>query len=163
MQERAPGGSEETAGDELAVRSLLAGYSDAVMCGDAAAAASVFAEDGILQAFGGPDVVGRPAIEAALSARLGDDPGRGLSVQMTMTVGVRIGGDQARARSHYLEMSRRAEPGTGRLSMGSMDDELLRVGDEWRIGRRILRRVYVGDFDMPGKVTPRDPTAWLRQ
>lgn len=147
--------------DELAIRTLLAAYSDAVMCGDPEAAASVYAEDGVLQAFGGPDVVGRAAIEAALSSRIGGGAGGGFSVQMTMTVGVRIDGDEAEARSHYLETSRGVEPGVGRLSMGSMDDSLRRVDGQWRIARRQLARVYVGATDMPGKVTPRDLRAWL--
>jgi len=146
--------------DELAIRSLLAGYSDAVMCGDAAAAASVFADDGVLSAFGGPDVVSRPAIEAALTGRLGGRGG-GFSVQMLMTVGVLVDGDRAEARSHYLEASRGADPGVGRLSMGSMEDRLNRSPDGWRIVHRRLARVYVGDLDMHGRVTQRNLIAWL--
>jgi hypothetical protein len=46
------------ADDELAICALIAAYSDAVMCGDPKAAASVHAEDGELQGFGGAVVVG---------------------------------------------------------------------------------------------------------
>jgi uncharacterized protein (TIGR02246 family) len=150
--------------DELAIRTLIAAYSDAIMCRDGVAAASVFADDGVLHAFNGPEVAGRTAIEAALvrrTASTGDDGG-GFGVQMTMTVGVRIDGDIATARSHYLETGRGAAPGVGRLSMGSMEDTFRRIDGHWCISHRRLKRVYVGDIDMPGKTTPRDLTAWLR-
>ena len=155
---------EDRAEDELAIRTLIVGYSDAIMCRDAIAAASVFADDGVLHAFNGPVVAGRSAIEAALARRTADgsDDGGGFGVQMTMTVGVRVEGDVAIARSHYLETSRGRAPGVGRLSMGSMEDTLRRINGHWRISHRRLKRVYVGDIDMPGKATPRDLTAWLR-
>jgi uncharacterized protein (TIGR02246 family) len=140
--------------DELAARSVIAAYSDAIMCRDATAAASLFAEDAVLSAFGGADVEGRAAIEAALRRRLDGDSG-GFAVQMTMTVGLTGQGDRARARSHYLEISSPGSGATGRLSMGSMEDELSRGPTGWRITRRTLARVYVGDMDLPGKVTPR--------
>lgn len=149
------------ADDELAVRAAVASYSDAVMCRDAQAAASVFAVDGVLQAFGGPEVVGRAAIEAALASRFGAGDFGGFSVQMTMPVAVRLDGDRADVRSHYLEMSRGSDDTTGRLSMGTMEDTFGRGDDGWRIRRRRLTRVYVGDVEMPGKVTPREMDAWL--
>ena len=149
------------ADDELAIRSAVASYSDAVMCRDATAAASVFADDGVLQAFGGPEVVGRTAIEAALGSRFGGGDDGGFSVQMTMTVAVRLEGDVADVRSHYLEMSRGGDGTIGRLSMGTMDDTFGREAAGWKISRRRLARVYVGDIDMPGKVTKRDLDAWL--
>jgi uncharacterized protein (TIGR02246 family) len=146
--------------DELQVRSVITGYSDAIMCGDASAAASAFADNAVLSAFGGPDVVGRPAIEAALRRRLGDGS-EGFAVQMTMTVGVRFQGERAVARSHYLEVSSPGPGATGRLSMGSMEDELTRGENGWLIAKRTLARVYVGDTDLPGKITPRLLAPWI--
>jgi uncharacterized protein (TIGR02246 family) len=146
--------------DELEARSVIAAYSDAIMCRDATAAASLFAEDAVLSAFGGPDVVGRAAIEAALRRRLEGDSG-GFAVQMTMTVGVTGEADRAVARSHYLEVSSPGSGATGRLSMGSMEDELSRSPTGWRIHKRTLARVYVGDMDLPGKVTPRALSPWI--
>jgi ketosteroid isomerase-like protein len=148
--------------DELAVRSLLAGYSDAVTVGDPAAAASAFADDAVLQAFGGPEVRGRAAIEAALSSRLVREEGA-FALQLSMCVGVRLApaGDSGHARSHYLELGRGADPGIGRLSTGIMDDTLARDLDgRWRIVRRRLVRSYVGDVDMPGKTSPLGVGAW---
>jgi uncharacterized protein (TIGR02246 family) len=148
-----------SAEDELSVRTLIAEYSDAIMCRDPAAAASVFAEDAVLEAFGGPSVIGRAAIETALRARLG--PGSsGFGVQMTMTVGVRVDGDQALARSHYLEIGTGSNDGPGRLSMGWMEDRLQRRAEGWRIQTRELKRVYVGDLLLPGKITARDAVSW---
>jgi uncharacterized protein (TIGR02246 family) len=146
--------------DELEARSVIAAYSDAIMCRDAAAAASLFAEDAVLSAFGGADVVGRSAIEAALRRRLEGDFA-GFAVQMTMTVGVTGESDRAVARSHYLEVSSPGSGATGRFSMGSMEDELSRGPTGWRIARRTLARVYVGDMDLPGKVTPRMLSPWI--
>jgi uncharacterized protein (TIGR02246 family) len=146
--------------DELEARNVIAAYSDAIMCRDATAAASLFADDAVMSAFGGPDVVGRAAIEAALRRRLGGDS-EGFAVQMTMTVGVTGEGDRAVARSHYLEVSSPGSGATGRLSMGSMEDELSREPTGWRIHRRTLARVYVGDMDLPGKVTPGMLSPWI--
>jgi uncharacterized protein (TIGR02246 family) len=146
--------------DELEARKVIAAYSDAIMCRDATAAASVFAEDAVLSAFGGADVVGRSAIEAALRRRLEGDPD-GFAVQMTMTVGVSGEGDRAVARSHYLEVSSPRSGATGRLSMGSMEDDLSRGPTGWRIDRRTLARVYVGNMTLPGKVTPRMLSPWI--
>jgi uncharacterized protein (TIGR02246 family) len=147
-------------GDELEARSVIAAYSDAVMCRDATAAASLFAEDAVLSAFDGPDVVGRTAIETALRRRL-EGGSEGFAVQMTMTIGVSGQGDRAVARSHYLEISSPGLGATGRLSMGSMADELSRGPTGWRIQRRTLARVYVGDMDLPGRVTPRTLSPWI--
>jgi hypothetical protein len=69
--------------------------------------------------------------------------------------------EDEQARSHYLEVGRGAEAGVGRLSMGSMEDRLAKLGGAWKISRRQLARVYVGDIEMPGKGTERDLTAWL--
>ena len=151
-----------SAEDELAVRSLLASYSDAVTLGDPAAAASAFAEDAVLEAFGGPEVTGRAAIEAALASRLARKEGA-FALQMTMCVGGRFASDgsSCEARSHYLEISRSAEQGIGRLSIGIMDDKLARGPDgRWRIVRRRLVRSYVGDVDTPGKTFPLGIEAW---
>jgi uncharacterized protein (TIGR02246 family) len=148
-----------SAEDEFSIRTLIAEYSDAIMCRDPAAAASVFAEDAVLEAFGGQPVIGREAIESALQNRLG--PGSsGFAVQLTMTVGVRIEGDRAFARSHYLELGTASREGPGRLSMGWMDDRLQRGASGWRIQTRGLKRVYVGDAILPGKITVRDAVAW---
>jgi len=105
--------------DELSIRTLIAEYSDAIMCRDPTAAASVFAEGAVLEAFGGPQVVGRVAIENALRARLGSESS-GFGVQMTMTVGVRVDGDSALARSHYLEIGT-ASQGCPRPLVNGMD------------------------------------------
>ncbi len=148
-----------SADDELSIRTLIAGYSDAIMCRDPTAAASVFAEDAVLEAFGGPPVIGRAAIESALRARLGAGSS-GFAVQLTMTVGVRIEDDRAFARSHYLELGTASGQGPGRLSVGWMEDQLQRRASGWRIQNRGLKRVYVGDALLPGKVTVRDAVAW---
>jgi len=49
----------------------------------------------------------------------------------------------------------------GRLSLGSMEDGLVRDPRGWRILRRGLTRVYERDVQLPGKVTVRDAASWL--
>ena len=137
--------------DELAIRSLISAYSDAVILRDPEAAGSVYAEDGVLEAFGGPAIEGRPAIVAALERRLGT--GNGFSYQLMQTVRVDIDGANAWARSHYFEISGPTAGGHGRLSTGMAVDELKRTAEGWRIAHRSLNRSYVGDLDTPGKVT----------
>lgn len=56
--------------DEIEIQRLAAAYSHAVMRLDGVAAASVYAEDGVLTAFYKPDIVGRAAIAEALTLTL---------------------------------------------------------------------------------------------
>ncbi|MBW8826987.1 MAG: nuclear transport factor 2 family protein [Acidobacteria bacterium] len=163
-----------SAEDELAIQRLVAIYSDGVTCGDAAAAAAVFTEDGVLHAFTGPEVVGRDAIREALGGRqrrsdaTGSDAGAatapsepGFSMQFTRFVAVDIDGDTAIGRSYYLELSRGPDrDGVGRCSTGINEDRYVRTGEGWRIAHRRLMRTYVGDMAFPGKTTGLEIGAW---
>ncbi|MGE0879553.1 MAG: nuclear transport factor 2 family protein [Acidimicrobiia bacterium] len=144
--------------DELAIRSLIAVYSDAVICRDGAAAASVFADDGVLHAFAGDPIDGRDAIERALSNRVGDF--KGFSYQIMSTVHVTADGDGAVARSHYFEISSTGESAVGRLSTGTARDRFVRTAEGWRVAYRRLTRSYVGDMAAPGKSFPLAFAAW---
>jgi ketosteroid isomerase-like protein len=150
--------------DEFAVRAVVTRYSDAIMCRDPAAAAALFARDGVLHAFAGEPVVGREAIEAALGARVSSrtpDPAEtSFGFQMSREVGVSIDGDTAQGRWYYLEIGRGGEPGTGRLSMGTFNDRFVRTDEGWKIAHRRLTRFYVGDLEMPGKSFAREFETW---
>jgi uncharacterized protein (TIGR02246 family) len=154
-----------SAEDELAIQRLVAIYSDAITCRDPDAAAAVFAEDGVLHAFSGPEVVGRDAIRAALGGRsgpraeTGGEPG--FSMQFTRFVAADVDGDTAVGRSYYLEMSRGPDrDGVGRFSTGVNEDRYVRTPDGWRIAHRRLMRTYVGDASFPGKTTALEISAW---
>ena len=176
-----------SAEDELAIRRLVAIYSDAITCRDPDAAAAVFTADGVLHAFHGPEVVGREAIRAALSGRQRREPGDpgepaepgepgepgaatkessgsaepGFSMQFTRFVAVDIDGDSATGRSYFLEFSRGPErDGVGRCSTGINQDRFARTPDGWRITYRRLMRTYVGDALFPGKTTELEVGAW---
>jgi hypothetical protein len=171
-----------SAEDELAIQRLVAIYSDAITCRDPGAAAAVFAEDGVLHAFHGPEVVGRDAIRAALSGRArrpretpaervdanteaqrpdAEPAEPGFSMQFTRFVAVDIDGDTATGRSYYLEFSRGpARDSVGRYSTGINQDRYVRTPEGWRIAHRRLMRTYVGDASFPGKTTALEVGAW---
>jgi hypothetical protein len=162
-----------SADDELAIRRLVAIYSDAITCRDPAAAATVFAEDGVLHAFSGPEVVGRDNIREALGGRsrarsdaeapsVATAPAEpGFSIQLTRFVAVDFHGDTANGRSYYLEFSRGPErDSVGRYSTGVNEDTYVRTPEGWRIARRRLTRNYVGDMMFPGKTTSLEIAAW---
>lgn len=160
-----------SADDELAIQRLVAIYSDAITCRDPDAAAAVFAEDGVLHAFHGVEVVGRHAIRDALGVRgrsLADEASidgaasePGFSMQLTRFVAADINGGDATGRSYYIEFSRGPDrTDVGRFSTGVNEDRYVRTPEGWRIAYRRLARTYVGDASFPGKTTPLEISAW---
>src|SRR5580765_1287316 len=114
--------------DELAVRELAARYSDAVNRGSLQDMVAVYAPDGILTAFGAPDVAGHAAIEATFAKVIADHQ---WIFQTTHSGIVRVEGDRARCRWWLTENALRKDGG-GTLFMGCYEDIAVRGVDGWR-------------------------------
>jgi ketosteroid isomerase-like protein len=133
--------------DELAVRELAARYSDAVNRGSLQDMVAVYALDGILTAFGAPDIAGHAAIETTFAKVIADHQ---WLFQTTHSGIVRVEGDRARCRWWLTENALRKDGG-GTLFMGCYEDIAVRGVDGWRYTHRILHPVYIGRQQFPGK------------
>lgn len=142
--------TQDKTADELAIRSLAASYSDAVNRHDAQAMATVYAEDGILSAFGTPDIVGHPALLATFEKVQADHL---WIFQMTHSGLVRISGDTAWARFWVSELALRPD-GNGTDFRGVYEDRVVRTSSGWRFARRLLQAVYMGRVQLSGKTFP---------
>lgn len=134
--------------DEIEIGRLLAAYSHAVMRLDPKASAEVYTEDGVLSAFNGPDIVGRPAIETAFVATF--TPVRFL-IQNCGAVVIEVDGDRARASSSVSEMLQMK--GNDQLSccFGNYDDALVRTTEGWRFAKRRFNPFFRGNLQSDGK------------
>lgn len=134
--------------DEIEITRLIAAYSHAVMRLDPAAAAAVYAEDGVLSAFNGPDIVGRAAIEAAFVAAF--SPVRFL-IQNCGACVVEVDGDTARASSSVSELLQGKGKDELSCCFGNYDDELVRTAAGWRFQRRRFNPFFRGTLQSDGK------------
>jgi ketosteroid isomerase-like protein len=137
--------------DEIEIQRLASAYSHAAMRRDGVAAASVYAEDGVLTAFYKPDIVGRAAIAAALTLTLA--PLEFLA--QTCGAGViHIDGDRATATWTVTELlKRRGEDGLA-CCFGSYEDRLVRTAEGWRFAHRRFLPFYRGAIEGAGRSYP---------
>jgi len=143
--------SEQASIDELAVRQLAAAYSDAVNRGSVEDMAATYADDGVLSAFGAPDVVGRANILATFKEMYS---GYRWIFQMTHSGTIEIVGDQAWSRWWVSEQSQ-SNSGKGGEFLGVYQDRVIRTAEGWRFAQRILQGVYLGRREFEGKVFDR--------
>lgn len=127
--------------DVDAINALAARYSDAAARLDGVAAAAVYAEDGVLMAFSGPEIVGRPAIEQALKLTL--EPLDFLSQQCTGGM-ITVDGDRALARWNVQEWTRKTGEELLGCCFGMYEDEVVRTAAGWRFSRRRFHPFYRG-------------------
>ncbi|QEH76867.1 nuclear transport factor 2 family protein [Sphingomonas sp. C8-2] len=124
----------QNAQDELAVRSLVAAYADAVNRRDAEGMAAVFAPDGIIEKPGHGDPV--QGVEKILKRYRRLQRERDFLCQMIHSGIVEIDGDRATARWWFSEL-KKPVGGDGWLYMiGVYQDEVRRTGEGWRFARR---------------------------
>jgi ketosteroid isomerase-like protein len=124
---------------ENAIRNLCAAYSHAVARLDAAAAAAVYAEDGVLSAFSFPELVGRKAIASALEQTLAP---LAFLVQTCSAGVIDVRGDEARASWSVSEWFQyRDSDGLGRC-FGMYEDRLVRQAGGWRFAYRRFHPFY---------------------
>lgn len=138
-----------TAEDELAVRNLVAGYSDAVCRRDPAAWAATWTVDCVWDLGGGRVVHGREAALELWTAALTKYP---WVAQLAPTGTVEITGDTGRGSWWVLELNH-LQDASGTLHLGHYDDEYRRTDEGWRFASRRFAMVYRGPLD-PGTVVP---------
>lgn len=116
--------------DRLAIIELAARYSQAFADRDAAAAARLFAEDGVFEASGQPQVRGRAALEQAFAAEL-----RQLDDVREWTTNHIVEGDVecAQLRAYYLRLR-----GDQVVATGKFTDTLTKRGGSFEFVRRTL-------------------------
>ncbi|MBV8861598.1 MAG: nuclear transport factor 2 family protein [Mycobacterium sp.] len=124
--------SAHPAGDDRAIRDLLASYALALDTDDIDRCLDLFADDGEFVVFG-RSLRGRDQIRAMF-----ESAPRGL--HLTGVSSIDVSGDAATARSQVLLV----EAGTLRLRPALFDDELSRDGRCWRFRRRRCRFITSG-------------------
>jgi uncharacterized protein (TIGR02246 family) len=134
--------------DDFAIRNLTSAYSHAVARLDARAAAAVYAEDGVLSAFSGPELAGRDNICRALEQVLAP---LAFLVQACSAGVVDVQGDSARASwsvTEWFRFSGKDELGS---CFGMYEDQLVRTAEGWRFARRRFHAFYRGFVPVQGK------------
>jgi uncharacterized protein (TIGR02246 family) len=134
--------------DESEIRALAAGYSDAVRRNDPDQAAGTYAEDGVLMAFSGPEIVGRAAIREALARVLAPHS----FVMQTCEGGlIEVNGDTAKARWSVTEWINPKDTKKLSISLGVYEDTLARTAEGWRFKRRRFHPLYGGMLSEEGR------------
>ncbi len=135
--------------DELAIRSLVARYSDAVARRDAADWAATWAPDGEWQIMGRA-VQGREEVTALWSKLIG-----GLSFVLQLANGglIELDGDRATGRWYITEHGK-LEDGSALLTLGVYHDEYARGPEGWCFQRRRFDVLHMGPPDLSGQIVP---------
>ena len=144
----------EHVADELALRTLVARYADAVCRKDVPAWRATWAEDGEWQVLG-TTVRGRDAVVAYYESIVS-----GLEAVVQHAHGGIIefeGSDRASGRWSITEHARLAD-GQPLFTIGLYEDDYLRADGEWLFSRRIFRNVYLGPPDLSSAFRPLSPT-----
>ncbi len=136
--------------DELAIRNLVAAFSDAVNRRDSGALAALFVPEGGWTVPGLGTAEGSEAIAARLDGLLGGFP---FLVQFAHQGEVRVAGERAAAR-WYIEELARAADGSGSHFIGTYHDTLQRTAEGWRFAVRRFDFLYRGRTDLGGKTYP---------
>jgi ketosteroid isomerase-like protein len=118
--------------DLEAIRNLARGYAHAVWQRDGAAAAALFADDGVMDAGDRPPMVGPDAIREVYDEIFAVQEFR----PMIHNHMVDLDGDHATGTC-YLDV-RAVVDGVTMLGHGFYRDEYKRVGAEWKIAKRVL-------------------------
>ncbi|MCW2615085.1 MAG: hypothetical protein JWN08_2079 [Frankiales bacterium] len=138
-----------SAEDELAIRSLVARYCDAVCRRDGAAWIATWAPDCRWDLGGGRVTQGRDATLELWTTATAKYP---WVAQVAPTGLVDVQDDTATGSWYVLELNRLGD-GTGALHLGHYDDRYTRTPEGWLIAERRFALVYRGALD-PGTVVP---------
>ena len=142
--------------DELAIRALVARYSDAVCRRDPDAWAATWAQDCRWDLGGGRVTRGRADTVSLWRTAIAKYDWVGQVVTTGLVeVGGGTGGDSARGWWYLIEFNNRAQ-GDGTLHLGHYDDEYVRTQDGWLFAARTMHVLYRGAMDR-GVVLPLPP------
>lgn len=143
--------------DEFAIRNLAASYSHAVARLDHEPAAAVYADDGVLSAFFGPEIAGRAAIAEAFRQTFAP---LAFLIQQCAAGMIAIEGDRARASWSVSEWFRNKDDDVLGCCFGLYEDQLVRSKTGWRFAHRRFHPFYRGTCPSKGKLY-RPPEAFL--
>jgi len=138
-----------SADDELAIRSLVARYSDAVARRDTTDWAATWAPDGVWQIMGRA-VEGREEVTALWSKLMG---GLSFVLQLPNAGLIELDGDRAKGRWYITEHGK-MENGTALLTLGVYHDEYVRGPTGWSFQRRRFDVLHMGPPDLSGQIVP---------
>jgi ketosteroid isomerase-like protein len=135
--------------DELAIRDLVARYSDAVIRADAVAWAETWAEDATWK-LGPSEAIGRDDIVNTWTTLMGMfDHIR----QLTLQGSVQIEGDSASGRWYVDELGWSEQRDTSWV-LGVYHDTYARIDREWKFTRRRFDVLHAGTPDLNGANFP---------
>jgi hypothetical protein len=135
--------------DERAIRNLAANYSHAVARLDPQAAAATYAEDGVLSAFFGPEIVGRARLVEVFMQTFDT---LDFIVQTCSAGMIELLGDRARASWSVSEWYRNKGQADLGCCFGLYEDQLVRGPAGWRFERRRFHPFYRGTSPSTGKL-----------
>jgi len=122
------------ADDELAIRALVATYSDAACRMDGAGMASIYAPDGVFELDAERSFQGTELITKVYRRLMEKD--RQFVYQMLHSGLVELDGDRAKARHWFTELKRHTGEDFYRYGMACFEDEAVRLDIGWRVSRR---------------------------
>ena len=141
--------SDSRVADELALRSLVARYAEAVSSYDEDQWAATWAKDGQWLVMG-RSATGRQELVDVWNELMG---GFDFVVQQATSGYVEIDGDSATGRWQILEFGK-MKAGGSILNIGVYRDECVREAGEWRFHKRVFSPLYVGPPDLTGPSIP---------
>lgn len=147
----------EQLADEMAIRTVVASYTDAINRGAIDDIAPTYDGDAVFTMMDRPSVVGREAILDVLRATVARYH---LVMQLVHSGVVQFdGGDRDRARARWqiteLQIPVDQPP---RFVAGRYEDEYVRRADGWKFARRTFTARYLGDLGLGGGARPDAPT-----
>ncbi len=147
----------EQLADEMAIRTVVASYTDAINRGAIDDIAPTYDGDAVFTMMDRPSVVGREAILDVLRATVARYH---LVLQLVHSGVVQLdGGDRDRARARWqiteLQIPVDQPP---RFVAGRYEDEYVRRADGWKFARRTFTARYLGDLSLGSGARPDAPT-----
>ena len=141
--------SNSQVADELAIRSLVARYAEAVAARDEKAWADTWADDGEWHVMG-QSPKGREEVVKVWNQLMG---GLEFVVQHAASGTVDIDGDRATGRWQVIEFGKMAGGGA-MMNIGLYRDEYVREHGAWQFQKRIFSPLYVGPPDLSAAAIP---------
>ncbi len=141
-----------TIADELAIRTLVTRYADAVNRRDEKDWGATWADDGVWLLPGAGEVAGR---ENVVDMWLNAMSGFPFVVQLIYHGLVDVNGDQGTGRwtlAEYLKLS----DGSGMFNLGVYQDQYVKIDGEWKFARRNYSVLYNDNSvtALPGECMP---------
>lgn len=152
----------EQLADEMAIRTVVASYTDAINRGAIDDIAPTYDDEAVFTMMDRPDVVGRDAILEVLRSTVARYH---LVMQLVHSGVVQLdgggngddNGDRARARWQITELQIPVDQ-PPRFVAGRYEDEYVRRAAGWKFARRTFTARYLGDLSLGSGARPDPPT-----